>query len=121
MIRMGETTGRLDSAFKQLIDHLELEKDTRKKITSATRYPIIVVVFIFIALFVINLLVVPQFSSIFSKLGADLPLPTILLIGTSNFMQKYWLAMALVIIASAIAFVRWKKHPMGALLGIALF
>ena len=48
MIRMGETTGRLDSAFAQLIDHLELEKDTRKKIIAATRYPIIVSVFIFI-------------------------------------------------------------------------
>lgn len=115
MIRMGETTGRLDSAFKQLIDHLELEKDTRKKIASATRYPIIVVIFIFIALFVINLLVVPQFSNIFSQLGADLPLPTIILIGTSNFMQQYWMVMLFVILAAAIGFVQWKKTPKGLL------
>lgn len=115
MIRMGETTGRLDSAFQQLIDHLELEKDTRKKITAATRYPIIVVVFIFIALFIINLFVVPEFSGIFNKLGADLPLPTIILIGTSNFMQKYWIALMLVIVAGLVAFFQWKKTPAGKL------
>jgi MSHA biogenesis protein MshG len=115
MIRMGETTGRLDSAFKQLIDHLELEKDTRKKITAATRYPIIVVVFIFIALIIINLFVVPEFSGIFNKLGADLPLPTIILIGTSNFMQKYWIGILVVITASLVGFFQWKKTPDGKL------
>lgn len=115
MIRMGESTGRLDSAFKQLIDHLELEKDTRKKIASATRYPIIVTVFIFIALFVVNLLVVPQFSSIFSKLGADLPLPTVVLIATSNFMQQFWWALIIAIGLGAFSFVRWKNTSEGEL------
>ncbi|TCS43188.1 type II secretion system F family protein [Reinekea marinisedimentorum] len=115
MIRMGETTGRLDSAFAQLIDHLELEKDTRKKIVAATRYPIIVCVFIFIALFIINLFVIPQFSSLFSKLGADLPLPTIILIGTSNFMQKFWLPILIAVGIAIYAFLRWKKTPEGHL------
>jgi MSHA biogenesis protein MshG len=115
MIRMGETTGRLDSAFKQLIDHLELEKDTKKKITAATRYPIIVTVFIFIALFIINIFVVPQFSNIFSKLGADLPLPTIILIATSNFMTQFWWAILIVIIGSIGGFVYWKRTPEGHL------
>jgi MSHA biogenesis protein MshG len=115
MIRMGETTGRLDSAFKQLIDHLELEKDTRKKIVAATRYPIIVTVFILIALFIINIFVVPQFASIFSKLGADLPGPTLLLIASSNFMIAYWWAILGVLAGSIIALVRWKKTPSGHL------
>ncbi len=115
MIRMGETTGRLDSAFKQLIDHLELEKDTKKKIVAATRYPIIVTVFIFIALFIINIFVVPQFSNIFSKLGADLPLPTILLIATSDFMLKYWWLIIGLGTAAIGYFIHWKKTPNGHL------
>lgn len=115
MIRMGESTGRLDSAFRQLIDHLELEKDTRKKISSATRYPMLVIIFIFIALFIVNLYVVPKFSSIFSKLGADLPLPTVVLINTSDFMQSYWIAILLALLASAIGFLHWKKTPEGRL------
>lgn len=115
MIRMGETTGRLDEAFKQLISHLELEKDTRKKISAATRYPMIVTIFIFLAMFVINLVVIPQFSAIFDKLGADLPLPTLILIATSTFMQNYWIYILVVLIVSFIAFVRWKKTPAGRL------
>jgi MSHA biogenesis protein MshG len=115
MIRMGETTGRLDSAFAQLIDHLELEKDTRKKIVAATRYPIIVCVFIFIALFVVNLFVIPQFSNVFSKLGADLPLPTVILISTSEFMQTFWWLIMIVVVAAITVFFRWKKTPEGHL------
>jgi MSHA biogenesis protein MshG len=115
MIRMGETTGRLDAAFKQLIDHLELEKDTKKKITAATRYPMIVTIFIFIALFIINLFVVPQFSNIFSKLGADLPLPTIILIGTSNFMMKFWWLIMIILALAIAGFIYWKRTPEGHL------
>ena len=115
MIRMGETTGRLDSAFRQLIDHLELEKDTRKKIVAATRYPIIVTVFIFIALFIVNIFVVPQFSSIFSKLGADLPLPTIVLIASSNFMLKFWWLIVGMLVIAIGSFIYWKKTPEGHL------
>lgn len=106
MVRMGETTGRLDAAFKQLINHLELEKDTRKKIKSATRYPMIVTIFISLAMVVINVAVVPAFSSIFEKLGADLPLPTIVLIATSNFMLNYW--WAIIIVLGGCAFW-WKS------------
>jgi len=115
MIRMGESTGRLDSAFEQLIVHLELEKDTRKKIVAATRYPIIVTVFMGLALFIINMYVVPQFSSIFSKLGADLPLPTIILMATSSFMQSYWIAILVFIVVSIVGFIHWKNTPAGHL------
>lgn len=116
MIRMGETTGRLDEAFDQLISHLELEKDTRKKIAAATRYPTIVTVFIFIAMFVINLVVVPQFSAIFTKLGADLPIPTIILMATSEFMLSYWPYMLGTLVIGGFAFRQWKKTPNGHLI-----
>lgn len=115
MISMGESTGRLDTAFEQLIDHLELEKDTRKKIKAATRYPIIVSVFVVLALTIINIFVIPQFSSIFNKLGADLPLPTIILIATSNFTTTYWPLILFLIVSITFAFIRWKKTPEGHL------
>lgn len=115
MIAMGESTGRLDTAFFQLISHLELEKDTRKKIKSATRYPMIVTIAMAIGLIIINVMVVPAFSTIFEKLGADLPLPTIILIATSDFMITFWWLIAIVVIGSSYAFIRWKKTPAGLL------
>ena len=57
----------------------------------------------------------PQFASIFSKLGADLPAPTLLLIASSNFMIAYWWAILGVLAGSIIALVRWKKTPSGLL------
>lgn len=115
MIRMGESTGRLDTAFQQLVSHLELEKDTRKRIASATRYPIIVVTAIALAMVVINFMVIPAFAGVFAKLGADLPLPTRILVTSSDIMISTWPYLLGLIILGIYAFKRWKKTPQGAL------
>lgn len=115
MIRMGESTGQLDTAFKQLIDHLELEKDTRKRIASATRYPIIVVSAIVIAILVINFAVIPAFAGVFAKLGADLPIPTRILIFTSEFLLSTWPYLLGLIALGGYAFYRWRQTEEGRL------
>ncbi len=115
MIRMGESTGQLETAFKQLIDHLELEKDTRKKITSATRYPIMVSVFIFLALIFINTYVIPQFKDLFSKLGAELPLATKILLATSDFMITFWWLLGIIFGGAIFGFIHWKNTEEGRL------
>jgi MSHA biogenesis protein MshG len=89
-VRIGENTGRLDDAFLKLSAYLDLEKDTRARIKSALRYPTFVIVAIGIAVFVINVVVVPQFAAIFERAGVDLPLPTRILVGTSDFFVDYW-------------------------------
>jgi len=106
MVRVGESTGELDGAFGKLSEYLEREKETRDRIKQATRYPVIVFGFIITALVVINLFVIPQFSGIFSKFGADLPWQTKILITTSNFMQNYWPHM----LVAAIGFYFWFRH-----------
>jgi len=113
MIRMGESTGQLDTAFKQLIDHLELEKDTRKRIASATRYPIIVVSAILVAIMVINFAVIPAFAGVFAKLGADLPIPTRILIFSSEFMLSTWPYLLGLIALGGYALYRWKQTTEG--------
>lgn len=114
MVRMGESTGRIDTAFKQLVDHLELEKDTRKKVASAVRYPIIVVSAILIAILVINLFVIPAFANVFDRLGADMPLPTRILIATSDFLLATWPYLIALTVLGIYALLRWKKTPEGA-------
>ncbi|MEX0623471.1 MAG: type II secretion system F family protein, partial [Saccharospirillum sp.] len=106
---------RLDTAFQQLVSHLELEKDTRKHIASATRYPIIVVSAIALAMVVINFMVIPAFAGVFAKLGADLPLPTRILLTSSDIMISTWPYLLGLIILGVYAFKRWKKTPQGAL------
>ncbi|MCJ8311354.1 MAG: type II secretion system F family protein [Saccharospirillaceae bacterium] len=112
MIHVGESTGRLDLAFKQLINHLELEKDTKKKMKSATRYPMMVTMAIAVALVIINLFVIPKFAKIFSKFGNELPVPTKILMGTSDFFVQFWpflLATLVISIFSWKVFIRTEK------------
>ncbi|MFT5842752.1 MAG: MSHA biogenesis protein MshG, partial [Pseudohongiellaceae bacterium] len=90
LVHVGENTGRLDRAFIEISKYLELEKDTRKQIKSATRYPIFVLVTMAVALGVITVFVIPVFSETFERFGAELPWQTVWLINTSNFAVNYW-------------------------------
>ncbi|WP_394248677.1 type II secretion system F family protein [Vibrio profundi] len=107
MISVGENTGRLDQALLQLAGYYEQEVETRKRIKTAMRYPTFVISFILIAMFILNVKVIPQFSSMFSRFGVDLPLPTKILIGMSEFFVNYWGAMVGVIVGSLFAFKAW--------------
>ena len=90
MIQVGENTGRLDEAFLQISEYLELEKETRDRIKAALRYPVIVIVAIAAAIAIINLFVIPAFAKVYSGLNAELPWATKLLIATSNFTVENW-------------------------------
>lgn len=90
IVRVGETTGRLDEAFLQLSQYLEMERDTRSRIKMAIRYPSFVIVAIIVAMGVINTLVIPAFARVFSKMKTDLPWQTKLLMSFSEFTVAYW-------------------------------
>ncbi len=105
MVQVGETTGSLEEVFLQLAGYLEREKDTRDRVKSALRYPIIVIVAMVIALFIINIFVIPAFIKVFASFRIQLPLPTRILIATSKFTVAYWPYM-LGALAAAIFVVR---------------
>jgi len=90
LIRVGETSGRLEEVFRQLSVYLEREKKTRDQIKTAMRYPTFVLIAITLAVVVINILVIPAFASMFKQFGADLPLPTRILVGMSDLMVNHW-------------------------------
>jgi MSHA biogenesis protein MshG len=93
MIRIGETTGKLDEIFLQLARYLERDKRTRDQIKSALRYPSFVIIAIVIAIAIINLFVIPTFAGVFAKFGSELPLATRALLAVSNFTVQYWPAL----------------------------
>jgi MSHA biogenesis protein MshG len=113
MIHVGENTGRLDDILLQLANYYEQEMKTRRQISSAMRYPTFVMMSIVIAMGILNTKVIPQFASMFSRFGVELPLPTRILIGTSNFFVHYWLAMTLGAIAVWFAIRLWRNTEKG--------
>ncbi|HEU5338376.1 MAG TPA: type II secretion system F family protein, partial [Sulfuricaulis sp.] len=113
MVQVGETTGSLQEVFLQLATYLEREKDTRDRIKSATRYPIFVVVAIFIAIFIINLFVVPTFAKVYSGFKIELPMATKILIATSNFTVAYWPVIVIGVITAIFSIRYYIRTPEG--------
>lgn len=113
MLSVGENTGRLDDALLQLANYYEQELETRKRIKTAMRYPTFVISFILLAMFILNVKVIPQFSSMFSRFGVDLPLPTRILIATSDFFVNYWALMVAMIFGGLFAFRTWLQTEEG--------
>ena len=109
MIRVGETTGRLEEIFQSLFKHLEFQKFMREQVRGALRYPSFVVAAMVIAICVINLVVIPAFAKVFENMQAELPLMTRILLGSSRFMLDWWWLLLAVAVAGAVmtrSFVR---------------
>ena len=115
MIQVGEESGRIDESFLQLAFYLELEKETINSIKAALRYPSFVILAITAALVIINIFVIPAFAKVFKGFGAEMPLPTKILIGVSDFSVTYWPHMAVVAVAVAFAVRNYLKSEVGAL------
>ncbi|QUJ67145.1 type II secretion system F family protein [Photobacterium sp. GJ3] len=113
MIHVGENTGRLEDALLQLAQYYEQELETRRRIKSAMRYPTFVLTAIVLAAIVLNTKVIPQFASMFQRFGVELPLPTRILIGTSDFMMDYWPLLLGGSVIVWVALKAWRQTPEG--------
>lgn len=113
MIRTGETTGMLSEVLMQMADQLEAEVTLRGKVKSAMTYPIAVVGLVVVILIAMLLFVVPQFKSIYDELNAELPAPTLALLGLSSLFQKFWYVFAIAVAGAVIGLRRWIKTPDG--------
>ena len=116
VIHVGENTGRLDEAFKQIAGYLEVERETRKRIRTATRYPSFVLAAIGIAIGILNIFVIPAFAKVFAKFNAELPWQTQVIIGISDFMVANWSLLLGALLAAALAWRQYLRTPAGRLL-----
>jgi type II secretory pathway component PulF len=113
MVQAGETGGFLDLVLAQIADFQAREKDLRSKVMAAMLYPCVL---LFLALAVLVFLLtffIPKFQVIFKGLGAALPLPTQIVLGTSYVLRSYGL-FVLVGIVIVVALVRnWFASEQG--------
>ncbi len=90
MIRAGEVSGTLTEVLERLIYIIDHEFRVKKDIKSALTYPIIVVIALVLAFFILIFFVLPQFITLFSKAGIELPLPTRMCLGLYHVLAHYW-------------------------------
>lgn len=115
LVHVGENTGRLELSFLEIGRYLELEKKTKQKVKSATRYPLFVLLAMAAALAVITVFVIPVFKTAFDSFGADLPWQTQILIDTSDFVVNYWPIILLVVFGGISGFITYKNTEKGRL------
>ena len=115
VVVVGENTGKLDDVFLQLAIYFEREQETRKRLKSALRYPSFVLIALVIALFILNLFVIPVFSQMFERFNSELPLMTRVLIETSNFFVNYWWLLLFLIAGGIFATKQYVNSTNGRL------
>jgi type IV pilus assembly protein PilC len=113
MIAAGEAGGILDTILQRLSVYIEKAVKLRSQVRSAMIYPVAVIFIAAIVVAVILLKVIPTFAALFTSLGAELPLPTRIVIYASNFLARYFIFVVLAIGALAYGIRRYYKTYRG--------
>ena len=113
LVEAGETGGVLDKILNKLAESLEKEREFKAKTRGAFIYPAIVVVVMIIVMSIMMIFVIPKLTSLYTEIGAALPLPTRILIVMSNFMRSFWWLLIMMVIAGTYSFRTYSKTVRG--------
>ncbi|MEK7544862.1 MAG: type II secretion system F family protein [Patescibacteria group bacterium] len=113
MVRSGEATGQLNQILSDIATQLEQAASLRSKVLGALIYPGVVMTLLVGVVFVMMVAVVPRLTDFFTQSGKALPVPTQILISTSNFFQSYWILMIGGLVGTVLLVNLWIKTPMG--------
>ncbi len=102
LIKASEEAGTLDVTLTDLKSSIKKDAEFSDKIKGALTYPVLIMFVFAGVLLMILIVVVPKISSVFSRLNAELPLPTVVLIGLSNLITQYTLLVIIVLIVTSI-------------------
>jgi type IV pilus assembly protein PilC len=113
MIASGEQSGSLDVMLRRLSEYIEKVVRLRSKVRQAMIYPSAIVIFAVLVAIFLLWKVIPVFASIFTELGAELPMLTAAVIGLSHFVSKYIIFIFLGIIGLVVGFRYFRKTEQG--------
>ena len=113
MVRAGEAGGVLNVVLEKLNEFLESSKELKDHIISSMIYPVILIVAGGMSIIFMFTFVLPRFSTIFSELGASLPLSTKIILIFSSAMRSYWWLIGSVVAVAVIAFMKYIRTTEG--------
>lgn len=112
LVGAGEAAGILDTLLDRLATYKEKLLALKSKIRSALFYPTAVMGVAILITAIIMIFVVPQFKDLFAGFGAELPLPTRVVIIISDFFVRYWLIFLVLLVGGIWGFLTaWKRSP----------
>lgn len=115
MVAVGESTGRLDEAFGQLAGYTERMRTTAKNIRTALRYPSFVILAAVIAIFILNVWVIPGFARLYQNWDLELPWATRMLLAVSGFFVRYWWLLIGAVVAGLLGLRAYVRTEAGRL------
>lgn len=115
MVEAGEVGGALDTILIRLAQYREKADKLARKVKGALVYPIVVMIVAIGVTYAMLTFIVPVFAKMFSGLGAELPMPTQVVLGFSNFLKDNSMLMLLLLVLGVIGFKLYVRNPKGRL------
>jgi MSHA biogenesis protein MshG len=113
LVRVGESTGTLESSFQRLAEYLSKDADMQERVKSAMRYPMIVTIAIAIAMGILTTFVIPHFAPLFRSLGNNIPLPTRVIMAVSDFALHQWYVVLATVAAVVVVWRHYVRTEKG--------
>ena len=115
-VRAGERSGELEFVLGRYVEYQRLVEGIRRKIVAALTYPMVLVLLSICLVVILMIKVIPSFQDFFLGLGAELPLPTKIVMGISTTVSEHALLFASGLVVVIAAFRFWRESPGGRLL-----
>ncbi|MEW6380841.1 MAG: type II secretion system inner membrane protein GspF [bacterium] len=115
MVRAGEASGSLDHVLASLANYLEKKIQQRNKILSTLAYPAFMLLIGVAVLTFLMIYVIPTITNIFVEMKQSLPLPTLVLIRSSELLQRFWLPLLPALALLVLAFNKYRHTESGGL------
>lgn len=113
LVKAGEEAGNLDVILTEMANNLERDREFKSRVRGAMVYPIMVLGMMAVVVGIMMFYVIPRLTTLYTQSNIDLPLPTKILIGTSNLFLGYWWAMLIALVFIILIFRRWVATPKG--------
>lgn len=113
MVAAGEASGNLEVVFGRMAVHFEKDTKMRAQVKKAMIYPSMVALVAVGVVFVMMIVVIPNFMGMFQDMNIEMPFMTQMIINMSNFMKSQWYIILGLIALLAVGFHAYKKSPSG--------
>jgi general secretion pathway protein F len=113
MVRVGETSGTLEIVLNRLADITEKQEELKNRVTTAMIYPLLIMCVGILILCFLFIYVIPNITSIFKDMHQQLPLPTRILISSSELFKSYWWLLAIILVGTLFGLRHMRKNAKG--------
>lgn len=113
MVELGERTGQLEDMLTQLAEYMEREEEVMRRVRSAFAYPAFICLMAVGVAILLMTTALPALTGLFDEFGGELPLPTRILMGMSDFMAQYRIQIFGVILVGVLLVTLAAGQPWG--------